>query len=155
MHIGPIGAGHAFHLAQLLAEMIDQTGVYRALVDRWRNQPGGQGCSGISALHGVGASVEPIGLLAALGLPASQAGGPLLAVGDPAPAGRQHARPGRLAQAAAQRVGALDRPGRALAAAPALWPGPRPGAGFAFEDLGPASAARPKAAHTPAASMAQ
>ena len=61
---------------------IDQTGVYRALVDRWRNQPGGQGWSGITALYGVGPSVEHIDLLAALGLLASQAGGPLLA--DPA-----------------------------------------------------------------------
>ena len=128
---------------------IDQTGVYRALVDRWRNQPGGQGWSGITALYGVGPSVEHIDLLAALGLLASQAGGPLLAAGDPALAGRRHARPGLLAQAAAQRVGALDRPGRALAAAaPALWPGPgpgpgpRPGGGLCLRGSGPGAGPR-------------
>ena len=66
---------------------IDQTGVYKALVDRWRNQPGGQGWSAIVGLCSFGPSVEDIGLLAALGVLASQAGGPLLATGDPALAG--------------------------------------------------------------------
>ena len=66
---------------------IDQTGAYRALVDRWRNQPGGQGWSLITGLFSFGPSVEDIGLLAALGVLASQAGGPLLAAGDPALAG--------------------------------------------------------------------
>ena len=66
---------------------IDQTGVYRALVDRWRNQPGGQGWSVMVGLQRFGPSVEDIGLLAALGVLASQAGGPLLAAGDPALAG--------------------------------------------------------------------
>ena len=63
---------------------IDQTGSYRALVDRWRNQPGGQGWSAVAGLFSFGSSVEDIGLLAALGVLASQAGGPLLAAGDPA-----------------------------------------------------------------------
>ena len=66
---------------------IDQTGVYKALVDRWRNQPGGQGWSLIAGLYSFGPSVEDVGLLAALGLLASQAGGPFLAAGDPALAG--------------------------------------------------------------------
>ena len=66
---------------------IDQTGVYKALVDRWRNQPGGQGWSVIAGLYSFGPSVEDIGLLAALGVLASQAGGPFLAAGDPALAG--------------------------------------------------------------------
>ena len=66
---------------------IDQTGTYRALVDRWRNQPGGQGWSVITGLFNFGPSVEDIGLLAALGVLAAQAGGPLLAAGDPALAG--------------------------------------------------------------------
>ena len=66
---------------------IDQTGVYKALVDRWRNQPGGQGWSVITGLYSFGPSVEDIGLLAALGVLASQAGGPFLAAGDPALAG--------------------------------------------------------------------
>ena len=66
---------------------IDQTGAYRALVDRWRNQPDGHGWSLITGLFSFGPSVEDIGLLAALGVLASQAGGPLLAAGDPALAG--------------------------------------------------------------------
>ena len=66
---------------------IDQTGAYRALVDRWRSQPGGHGWSLITGLFSFGPSVEDIGLLAALGVLASQAGGPLLAAGDPALAG--------------------------------------------------------------------
>ena len=73
---------------------IDQTGAYRALVDRWRNQPGGQGWVLITGLFSFGLSVQDVGLLAALGVLAaalgvlaSQAGGPLLAAGDPALAG--------------------------------------------------------------------
>ena len=65
---------------------IDQTGAFRALVDRWRNQPGGQGWALITGLFSFGPSVQDVGLLAALGVLASQAGGPLLAAGDPAPA---------------------------------------------------------------------
>ena len=66
---------------------IDQAGAYRALVDRWRNQPGGQGWALITGLFSFGPSVQDIGLLAALGVLASQAGGPVLAAGDPALAG--------------------------------------------------------------------
>ena len=70
---------------------IDQTGVYKALVDRWRNQPGGQGWTVLTGLFSFGPSVEDIGLLAALGVLASQAGGPWLAAGDPALAGSDEA----------------------------------------------------------------
>ena len=66
---------------------IEQTGVYKALVDRWRNQPGGQGWALIAGLYSFGPSVEDVGLLAALGVLASQAGGPFLAADDPALAG--------------------------------------------------------------------
>jgi type VI secretion system protein ImpC len=64
-----------------------QTGIYRALVDRWRNVPGAQGWSALAALFSFGPSTADIGLLAALGLIASQAGGPLLAGAEPALAG--------------------------------------------------------------------
>lgn len=59
-----------------------QTGLYGALVDRWRNVPGGEGWSALAALIDFGPSDADIGLLAALGLIASQAGGPLLAGAD-------------------------------------------------------------------------
>ena len=62
-------------------------GTYRALVNRWRKQPGGQGWALITGLFSFRPSVQDIGLLAALGVLASQAGGPLLAAGDPALAG--------------------------------------------------------------------
>jgi type VI secretion system protein ImpC len=64
-----------------------QTGLYRALVDRWRNVPGSHGWSVFVALIDFGPSNSDVGLLAALGLIASQAGGPLLAGADPALAG--------------------------------------------------------------------
>ena len=66
---------------------IEHTGVYRALVDRWRNQPGGEAWSVLAGLYSFGPSVEDVGLLAAMGVLASQAGGPFLAAGDPALAG--------------------------------------------------------------------
>ena len=61
-----------------------QTGLYRALVDRWRNVPGGESWSALVALIQFGPSDADIGLLAALGLIAAQAGGPLLAGADEA-----------------------------------------------------------------------
>jgi type VI secretion system protein ImpC len=61
---------------------IAQTGLYRALVDRWRNVPGGEGWSGLIGLTRFGASAADIGLLAALGLIASQAGAPFIADAD-------------------------------------------------------------------------
>jgi type VI secretion system protein ImpC len=66
---------------------LSQTGLYRALVDRWRNLPGAQGWSAFIGLSQFGPSDTDMGLLAALGLIASQAGGPLLAGADEALAG--------------------------------------------------------------------
>lgn len=59
-----------------------QSGLYRALVDRWRNQPGAQGWSTMVGLYRFGAADTDIGLLAALGIVAAQAGAPFLAEGD-------------------------------------------------------------------------
>ena len=57
---------------------LSQTGLHRALVDRWRNVPGSEGWSALIVLDDFDASDTDAGLLAALGLIASQAGGPLL-----------------------------------------------------------------------------
>jgi len=73
---------------ELLADVVAaqgtlaQTGVYRAVVDRSRNAPGGERWSALVGLMQFGPSDADIGLLAALGLIASQAGGPLLAGAD-------------------------------------------------------------------------
>jgi len=56
-----------------------QTGLHQALADRWRNVPGGESWSAITVLHSFGPGDADIGLLAALGIIASQSGGPLLA----------------------------------------------------------------------------
>ena len=75
---------------ELLADVVAaqgqlaQTGLHLALADRWRNQPGGESWTVLVGLYSFGASDTDIGLLAALGLIASQAGGPLLAAGDTA-----------------------------------------------------------------------
>ena len=76
-------------LADIVAAQgtIAQTGLYGAWVDRWRNVPGGQGWSALVGLFDFGPSNVDIGLLAALGLIASQAGGPVLAGADSALAG--------------------------------------------------------------------
>ena len=66
---------------------VESTDVYRALVDRWRNQPGGVGWTALLGLYAFGPSDTDVGLLAALGVLASQAGGPLLAGGNSALAG--------------------------------------------------------------------
>ena len=86
---------HLFDVSrdELLADVIAaqgqlaQTGLHRALADRWRNVPGGEGWSLIAGLYRFGRSDADIGLLAALGLIASQAGGPFIAGADPALAG--------------------------------------------------------------------
>ena len=76
--------------AELLADVVGaqgqlaQTGLQRALADRWRQAPGGEGWSVLCGLYGFGPSATDIGLLAALGLIAQQAGGPFLAAGDTA-----------------------------------------------------------------------
>ncbi|MDF1554324.1 MAG: type VI secretion system contractile sheath large subunit, partial [Deferrisomatales bacterium] len=64
-----------------------RTGLYGALADRWRNAPGGEGWSALVGLYRFGTGDADIGLLAALGLVAAQAGGPLLAEADPTLAG--------------------------------------------------------------------
>ena len=75
---------------ELLADVVaasgqlTQTGLYRALADRWRNVPGGQSWSALVGLYRFGPGDTDVGLLAALGLIAAQAGGPLLAEADPA-----------------------------------------------------------------------
>jgi type VI secretion system protein ImpC len=62
---------------------IPETALHRALVDRWRNVPGTHGWSAFVGLFQFGPSDTDVGLLAALGLIASQAGGPLLAGAEP------------------------------------------------------------------------
>lgn len=76
--------------AELLADIANaggqlaQTGVFAAIAGR-RQQPGAQAWSALIGLEGrYGASDADIGLLAALGLVAAQAGGPFLAAGEPA-----------------------------------------------------------------------
>lgn len=61
-----------------------ETGLHRALADRWRNQPGAAGWSMLVGLQRFGGSEADVGLLAALGLIASQAGGAYVAEADPA-----------------------------------------------------------------------
>lgn len=93
---------HLFDVSceELLADVVavrgqlTQTGLHRALADRWRGVPGGESWSLVVSLERFGPSDTDIGLLAALGLLAAQAGGPLLAGGDTALA---LAEPGALA----------------------------------------------------------
>jgi type VI secretion system protein ImpC len=66
---------------------IPQTGLHRALVDRWRAGADAHRWSALVGLFQFGPSQADIGLLAALGLAASHAGGPLLAGADMALAG--------------------------------------------------------------------
>ena len=61
---------------------IADTGLHRALVDRWRSVPGEHGWSALAALFDFGPSDVDVGLLAALGLIASEAGGPVFAAGN-------------------------------------------------------------------------
>ena len=83
---------HLFDVTQeeLLADVIAaqgqlaQTGLHRALADRWRNVAGSQPWHALLGLYQFGPSDADIGLLAALGLIAAQAGGPLLAGALPA-----------------------------------------------------------------------
>jgi type VI secretion system protein ImpC len=66
---------------------IAQTGLHQALVDRWRAGSDSHRWSALVGLFQFGPSEADIGLLAALGLVASHAGGPLLAGAHPALAG--------------------------------------------------------------------
>jgi len=75
---------------ELLADVIGaqgklaETGLHHALADRWRNVPGGQGWSLLAGLYGFGPGDTDVGLLAALGIIASQASGPFIARGEEA-----------------------------------------------------------------------
>jgi type VI secretion system protein ImpC len=81
---------HVFDVTreEMLADLVgaqgklNQSGLHRALVDRWRGVPGEQRWSVLVGLIDFGPSNSDIGLLAALGLIASQAGGPLVAGAD-------------------------------------------------------------------------
>jgi type VI secretion system protein ImpC len=81
---------HLFDVAreELAADVIAaqgqlaQTGLYRALVDRWRNVPGGEPWALIAGLYEFGGNDADVGLLAALGLIAAQVGCPFIAQGD-------------------------------------------------------------------------
>lgn len=83
---------HLFDVSreELLADVVasqgqlTKTGLHGALADRWRNVPGGEGWSLLTGLYAFGSSDTDVGLLAALGLIAAQAGGPFVAAGDPA-----------------------------------------------------------------------
>ena len=83
---------------ELLADVVtangqlSQTGLYRTLVDRWRNVPGSHGWSAFVGVFQFGPSNTDVGLLAALGLIASNAGGQVLAGGDAELAGNDEAR---------------------------------------------------------------
>ena len=93
---------HLFDLTreELLADVVAaqgtpaQTGFYRAVVDRSSDMLGGERWSALVALIQFGPSDADIGLLAALGLIASQTGGPLLAGADLALAGEDAALEG-------------------------------------------------------------
>ena len=70
---------------ELLADVVAsqgrlaQTGLHRALADRWRNVPGGEPWHLLAGLYAFGNGDTDIGLLAALGLVAQQAGGAFVA----------------------------------------------------------------------------
>lgn len=75
---------------ELLADVVAaqgrlaETELHRVIADRWRNVPGGEPWHVLVGLYQFGPGDADIGLAAALGLLASQAGGPLLAAGDTA-----------------------------------------------------------------------
>src|SRR5690606_19040667 len=65
---------------ELLADLVAaqgrpaETGLHRALADRWRQVPGAAGWSLLAGFYGFGPGDTDVGLLAALGPVASQAG---------------------------------------------------------------------------------
>ncbi len=73
---------------ELLADVVASGGrladteLHRLLADRWRNIPGGEPWHWLCGLYHFGPGDADVGLAAALGLIASQAGGPLVAAGD-------------------------------------------------------------------------
>jgi type VI secretion system ImpC/EvpB family protein len=117
---------------------IAETGLYRALVDRWRQAPGGQGWSALVSLFQFGPSDTDAGLLAALGLIASRAGAPLIAGADPSVVDADESRAAAwhaLRRSEAAPWIGLGAP-RVLLRLPY---GPRtdPIQAFAFDELGP------------------
>ena len=86
---GPLSL-HLFDVTreELLADLVAaegkvaRSGLHQALVDRWRSESEGRGRSLLVGLFDFGVSAADIGLLAALGLIASRAGGPFLAGAD-------------------------------------------------------------------------
>lgn len=84
LHLFDVGRDEL--LADIVAAQgqLAKTGLHQALAERWRGVPGDAGWSLLAGLYGFGAGDADIGLLAALGLIASQAGGPFIAGGDPA-----------------------------------------------------------------------
>ncbi|MFT3735344.1 MAG: type VI secretion system contractile sheath large subunit [Rhodocyclaceae bacterium] len=78
---------------ELLADIVNaggqlaQSGLHAALADRWRSAPDGEPWSLLAGLYHFGPADHDIGLLAALGLIASQAGGPFIAAGATALSG--------------------------------------------------------------------
>ena len=91
LHLFDVGRDELLSDVVAAQGQITQTGLHRALADRWRNTPDGQGWTVLAGLYGFGPSDADIGLLAAMGLIASQAGGPFLAAGDTALAGEDAA----------------------------------------------------------------
>lgn len=63
---------------------LDRTALHQLLVEKWRDAPDGEPWTALVCLHDFGPADADIGLLAALGLIASKAGGPLLAAAQPA-----------------------------------------------------------------------
>lgn len=84
---------------------LDRTALHQALVEKWRDAPDGEPWTALLCLHDFGPSDADIGLLAALGLIAARAGGPLLAA----------------AQAALLGVSSFASAAAAVPAAPAGW----------------------------------
>jgi len=92
---------HLFDVSreELLADLaaggtVTETGLYRALVDRWRNVPGAPGWSVLTALFEFAPSDDDAALLEPLGAIASKAGAPLLAGFRVAPGGEGSASAG-------------------------------------------------------------
>jgi type VI secretion system ImpC/EvpB family protein len=87
LHLFDVTRDELLHDVIAAQGQIAQTGLHRALVDRARDAPEAPGWSALVGLFQFGPSGTDMGLLAALGLIASQAGAPLLAGADWALAG--------------------------------------------------------------------
>ena len=78
LHLFDVTRGEVLADIAAAGGKIASTGLYQALVDRWRHVPGGEGWTAIATLFEFDQTDNDIGLLAALGLLAAQAGAPLL-----------------------------------------------------------------------------